>query len=75
VDVEAGQVTAVGQHPLAPDGEEIVERIVTLTRTAVAHGAGGIDNLVPLSVKDLNPLAKVCHTQLIDDCRRSTPIN
>lgn len=75
VDIKAGQVTAVGQHPLTPHGERIVDRIVEVSNIAVTRGAEGFEDLVPLSVDDLNPLADVCHNQLIEDCRRSTPIN
>ena len=75
IDVEAGQVTAIGQHPLTPDAEKTVERIVEMSTIAVKQGISGLDDVTPLSVEDLNPLAKVCHNQLIDDCRLSTPIN
>lgn len=75
LDLEAGEVTAVGQHPLNPEGAEIVKKIVKLTRLAVEQGAAGMPDLTPLSVEDLNPLAKVCHNQLIDDIRNTTPVN
>jgi len=75
IDTEEGQVTAVGQHPLTPDAEKTVERMVELGAIAVKQGITGLDDVSPLSVEDLNPLAKVCHNQLIDDCRLTTPIN
>ncbi|MCH9765519.1 MAG: hypothetical protein K0U34_05955 [Alphaproteobacteria bacterium] len=75
VDIEAGQITAVGQHPLSPEAEKTVERIVKLSKLAVEQGVEGLEDVVPLSVEDLNPLSKVCHNQLIEDCRLSTPIN
>ena len=75
LDIEAGEVTAVGQHPINEEGAEIIQKIVELTRIAVEKGATGLPDLTPLSVEDLNPLAKVCHNQLIGDIRRTTPVN
>ena len=75
LDLAAGEVTAVGQHPINPEGAKIVEKIIELTSIAVTEGAKVLPDLTPLSVKDLNPLAKVCHNQLIEDVRRTTPVN
>lgn len=75
LDLAAGEVTSVGQHPLSPDAEKIVNNIIDLTRLAVIDGAEAMPNLKALSVDDLNPLAKVCHNQLIEDIRRTTPVN
>ena len=75
VDQSTGEITTVGQQPIAPDAEKIVERIATLTDTAIGAGLEGITDLAPLGVKDLNPLAEICHNQLIEDVRRTSPTN
>jgi len=75
VDQSAGEITAVGQQPIAPDAEKIVERIAMLTDTAIGAGVEGIADIAPLGVKDLNPLADICHNQLIKDVGRTSPIN
>lgn len=75
VNREAGEVSIVGQYPLAPGVEKVVERTVELARQAVTQGARGMSGLAPLSADQLNPLAKVCHNQLITDCVLRTPIN
>ena len=56
-------------------GDEIVDRIAAYTHIAVDIGVEGMSNLVPLSVADLNPLAAVCHNQLIKDCGITTPVH
>ena len=70
-----GRDTVIGQHAMTPDAEKIVERIVVSIRPAVDKGVVGMTDLVPLSVKDLNPPADICHNQLIEDCRPLTALN
>ncbi len=74
VNHDKGEVSIVGQYPLAPEARKVVDDTVELARQAVALGAG-MPGLVPLSVEQLNPLAKVCHNQLIEDCVLRSPIN
>ncbi len=74
-DQETGETTIIGDNPMAEKDLKIVQEIVALTEMAVRGGLAGLPKVVPLSVKDLNPLADVCHNQLIDDIRLSTPIN
>jgi len=75
IDRAAGQVTAIGQQPIAPEAEKMVDRIAALTDTAVGAGVSGMADLHPLAVSDLNPLADICHNQLIDDIRRTSPVS
>lgn len=70
---QTGQVSIVGQQPLAADAEKVVEKSVELTRRAVIQGRS-MEGLTDLSVEHLNPLAKVCHNQLITDCGLRTPL-
>ncbi|PPC86207.1 MAG: hypothetical protein CTY31_13835 [Hyphomicrobium sp.] len=71
----SGEVTAIGDRPITPEAQNIVDRIVACTKLAVDLGVEGMDDLSPLSVDDLNPLADVCHNQLVRDCHRITPLN
>jgi hypothetical protein len=72
---QSGEVTAIGDRPITPDAQRIVDRIVDCTKLAVELGVAGMDDVSPLSVHDLNPLADVCHNQLVRDCHRLTPLN
>lgn len=72
---DSGEMTAIGDHPITPDAQKIVDRIAAYTHIAVDIGVEGMSNLVPLSVADLNPLAAVCHNQLIKDCGITTPVH
>lgn len=75
IDHDAGEVTCVGQHPIAPNEQKIVETIAALANIAVAQGIEGLPDIIPLTVNDLTPLADICHNQLIDDVRRTAPVN
>ncbi len=74
-DLQTGKTTIVGDNPMAERDLNIVKEITALAQLAVAGGLSALPHVVPLSVKDLNPLADVCHNQLIDDIRLSTPLN
>ncbi len=68
VNRDAGEARIVGENPLAPDVEKVVEKVVTMTQTAVSTGVNGLSNLLPLTMEQLTPLADVCHNQLLEDC-------
>ena len=72
---DSGEMTVIGDHPITPDAQKVVDRIAAYTQLAVDYGVEGMSGLVPLSVDDLNPLAEVCHNQLIGDCRLSAPMH
>ncbi|MEO1919828.1 MAG: hypothetical protein ABGW81_09045 [Paracoccaceae bacterium] len=74
-DQETGKTTVVGSNPMADSDKKIVLDIAANANIAVRDGLTGLLEVVPLSVKSLNPLAKVCHNQLIGDIKMSTPIN
>ena len=73
-DKVSGKTTIVGDNPMGDNDINIVLDIVANTNIAVRDGLKGLPDVVQLSVKNLNPLAKVCHNQLIDDIKISTPI-
>ena len=62
----SGQL-AIGENPITPEAAGIVDNIVKVTHVAVKSGERGLHNIQPLSVAELNPLAKVCHNQLVAD--------
>ena len=68
INRNAGEARIVGENPLAPEVEKVVEKLVTMTQTAVAEGVKGLSNLLPLTMEQLTPLADVCHNQLLKDC-------
>ena len=68
VNRDAGEARIVGENPLAPEVEKVVEKLVTMTQTAVTEGVKGLSNLLPLTMEQLTPLADVCHNQLLKDC-------
>ena len=69
---DAGEMSIVGQNPLAPEMKKIVERVFEYTRQAVLHGVDGLPEVLPLSSDELNPLADVCHNQFMKDCQLAT---
>lgn len=69
VDREAGQMAVIGERPLTPDNDRIVERIVELSRRAALDGARAVQELLPLTADQLTPVAAVCHHEFMYDCR------
>jgi len=68
INLDAGEARIVGENPLAPDVEKVVEQVVTMTQTAVTEGVKGLPDLLPLTIEQLTPLADMCHNQLMADC-------
>lgn len=68
VNMDAGEARIVGEKPLSPDVEKVVEQVVTMTQTAVTEGVKGLSDLLPLTIEQLTPLADMCHNQLMADC-------
>ncbi len=70
IEVErvAGTMAIIGEKPLTPDNDKIVERIVASTRRAALDGAQGLSEALPLTVDQLTPTAAVCHNQFLTDC-------
>ena len=64
---DAGEVSIVGQNPLAPDMERIMKSAYKTTRHAALHGTQGLTNVETLHSSQLRPLADVCHNQLMRD--------
>ena len=72
VNRETGEAKVVGEKPLAPENEKIVEEMVSTTRKAVIGGVKALPNLYPLTANQLNPLADVCHNQLLKNSNTTT---
>lgn len=58
----------VGDTPLTPDAENLIDQITTATQKAVKEDIDGLPNILPLTTEKLTPLAAVCHNQFMKDC-------
>ncbi len=67
VDREAGQMAVIGERPLTPGNDRIVNRIVELTRRAALGSAQTLGCLQPLTADQLTPVATVCHHRFTND--------
>ena len=67
VDREAGQMAVIGERPLTPGNDRIVNRIVELSRRAALGGAQTLSYLTPLTADQLTPVANVCHHRFAND--------
>jgi hypothetical protein len=61
---QAGESRVIGNCPLQPEDEKIVEEMVSITQKAVTKGVGGLSDLYPLTAEQLTPLNGICHHQL-----------
>ena len=61
MDRAAGEMAVIGEQPLSPDNEAIVERIADLAHLAARDGIHAWPEVAPLSLGDLAPVAAVCH--------------
>jgi hypothetical protein len=75
INHDAGELAIVGENPLTPGMELIVQNIFELTCQAVLRGTDGLASVKPLSVDHLSPLADVCHNQFTEDSRLATKPN
>ena len=72
---DADEPTIVGDNPLTPDMEQMVQGVFELTCQAVLAGTKGLPSVMPLSTDHLNPLADVCHNQFTQDLQLATKPN
>jgi len=63
----AGEISIVGQNPLAPDMERIMNNTYEMARRAALYGVEGLPAMETLGVSQLRPPADVCHNQLVCD--------
>jgi hypothetical protein len=70
IDRARGQV--IGERPLTPDNERIVQRLVEAVR-ALALADGALEMLPPLSVQQLTPVAAMAHHRFVDELGPPTP--
>lgn len=64
---DGSELLAIGENPITPEAAGIVNEIVEVTSLAVKYGISGMKNIQSLSVEGLNPLAEICHNQLVSD--------
>ena len=67
VNLDAGEISNVGQNPLAPEMERIMNNAYEMARRAALHGVHGLSTVETLGVNQLRPPADVCHNQLVHD--------
>ena len=65
IELDRGRGLVVGERPLSPDNERIVQRIVDAVRALVLDAAPlGVQ---PLTLDQLTPVATVSHHRFVDD--------
>lgn len=69
VDRKSGAMAVIGERPLTPDNDRVVNRIVELSRRAALDGAEALQEFPPLTSDQLTPVATVCHYEFMDECR------
>lgn len=67
MNAEIGEDSIVGENPMRPENEIIVNEMVSAMQNAVINGIKGVSNLQPLTAEQLTPLTDVCHNQLVND--------
>ncbi len=71
IEIDRGTGTVVGERPISPENDRIVQRIVDAVR---ALAMGNVPPAVqPLSVADLTPVAAVLHHRFLDDLPTASP--
>lgn len=65
IELDRGSGQVVGERPLSPDNEHIVQRLVESVRALALDGAP-LD-MPPLTVEQLTPAATVSHHHFVDD--------
>ena len=68
INRNVGEVSIVGQNPLAPDMERVMKNAYDLASQAALDGVQGLSNIEHLDASQLSPLADVCHNQMLRDC-------
>ena len=75
LDRQSGQMSVIGERALTDDNSKIVQRIVLLSQHAALDGTAALEQLPPLTAKQLTPVATVSHHEFMDDFRRPRPPN
>ena len=65
IDLDRGNGQVVGERPISPENQRIVQRLVESVR-AVALG-GAASGMQALTVEQLTPVATVLHHRFVDD--------
>lgn len=71
IEINHGRGQVIGERPLSPDNERIVERLVAEARRLALDEAPR--DVPPLSVSDLTPVAAVSHHRFLDEPGPSPP--
>ncbi len=71
IELDHGRGQVIGERPLTPDNERIVEQLVEAVQHLALDAAPR--GVPPLRVADLTPVATVLHHRFIDDLGQHTP--
>ena len=65
IELDRGRGQVIGERPLSPDNERIVQRLVDAVRTLALDAAPR--GAQPLTLEQLTPVATVSHHRFVDD--------
>jgi hypothetical protein len=65
IELDRGSGQVVGEQPLSPDNQRIVQRLVEAVRALALDGAAS--DMQALTVTQLTPVATVLHHRFVDD--------
>ena len=65
IEIDHGKGQVVGERPLTPDNERVVQQLVDAIRSLALGGAAA--DMPSLSVEQLTPVATVSHHRFIED--------
>ena len=67
VDRVSGQRAVIGESPLTPDNDRIVDGIVEFCRRAALNSADDLQEFGSLTSDQVTPVATVCHNEFMDE--------
>ena len=68
IDLDRGNGQVVGERPISPENQRIVQRLVQSVRALALDGAAS--GMQALTVEQLTPVATVLHHRFVDDLGR-----
>lgn len=66
IDSQSERIGVVGEGPMAPEVDEMVERLVESTRHVAIHGVQGTPEIPALTENRLTPVGAVSHHRFVD---------
>jgi hypothetical protein len=63
----SGQRAVIGERPLTPDNDRIVDGIVEFCQRAALDSADALQEFASLTSDQVTPVATVCHNEFMDE--------